>query len=220
MKATIINSLLLAILIYFHETLFEFALNLKLSFTLSMIIPYALEFAAVCALLFSINKNFLKEKNYNVRRMVSLLVLVGGCGIAFAVHPIYDGDFNHTYQEVYFSGNNEDVFQPGLNMVVLPGCPYCYATLDKINKIKKLYPNLKAHLLIVNQDSLAYEDYKESATEGITLGFLPEEVASILKINQFPTLFYKSDKNAKNLIQWTNDGFGSSAWDFVLDNEK
>lgn len=215
----LISISILAGLIYYHKDIVYWCINAKLSFSMSMMLPYSLELAAIVAIVVSINRLFLKNVSHNIRRLVSLAVLLIAGGIAFAMHPIYDGDFNNTYRKIYYSGEYENEFRKGLNMVVLPGCPFCHMRLNEMNKLKELYPALPITVLVVHEDTLALQDYKENSGAGIEVNFLSQDVVRILQIDSYPTIFYKEEVGDKDMKMWDNNGFGSAAWDYVLDEE-
>src|SRR5690554_7261362 len=96
-----------------------------------------------------------------MRRLVSTLILFGASGIAFAVNPIYEGDFNHEYREILLAGENADKFQHGVTMIALPGCPHCYDMLEEMKQVKAIYPALPMYVLMVNNAELAREEYEE-----------------------------------------------------------
>lgn len=223
MKATklIIFALALALAIYFHDSILMLGLKVRLSFTLSKILPYAIEFFFVCLIVFNLYMRILSERALWMRRSVSLVVLIAGCGIAFAAHPIYEGDFNNTYQVVTLSGESGDVFQDGLTMVVLPNCPYCHARLEEMKFVSEIYPELPMYVFVVNNDTLALEDYRKNSNEKIQVEFFPSHLLMNRALNtgQYPTLFYKSSSSENELLRWFNDNFGYSAWDYVLDKK-
>lgn len=210
----------LAVAIFFHNDIFIAGVNMKLSFTLSMILPYVIQFFFIASITFQLYTQLLAEKNMPIRRMFGLLALLGGCGIAFAFNPIYDGDFNHTYREVSLKGSNETVFQKGLTMVAMPGCPHCYARLGEMRKLKEIYPHIEMHVRVINEDTVSVADYQNVAGNDIDVDFFPNSLIQTLQIQGFPTIYYKKISDTPTMFNWDNNGFGSAAWDYVIKQEK
>lgn len=210
----------LIISIAFHKIILTFGVLSGLSFTISMIIPYIIEFFFVASITFQLYSRLLAEKPMLMRRLIGLAALLGGCGIAFAFNPIYDGDFNHEYREITLKGNNESTFKPGLTLVAMPGCPYCYDRLEEMKHIQSIHPNIAMHVLVINEDTLAVEDYQAAAGENIDVGFFPNSLIPIIQIQGYPSLYYTSQSGEQPIINWSNNGFGSAAWDYVIKREK
>ena len=218
----LISILALVAVIYYHNEIVAIGIKLRLSFTLSMILPYIIEFFFICSLLFQMYFRTLSQSSMWIRRIVALVILIGGCGIAFAIHPIYDGDFGSTYNEITLKGNHEDVFKEGLTMIVKPGCPYCHQRFGQLEFMSDIYPQLPINILVINQDTTEVEEYRKMAEDykNIQVDFFPNVLLETLQINAFPTLIYTKDSDSpKKLMKWTNDGFGAGAWDYVLDAE-
>lgn len=217
----IISIIGLAVLIFFHYDVTRIGIDLHLSFTLSKILPYMLEFLAVCMIIYHTYTTYLKKFSYGLSRVLVLAILVATCGVAFYFHPIYQGDFSHTYRKITLKGNGADIFQQGLTMVALPGCPFCHARFEQMKRISAIYPQLPMHVLVIDDDTTEVNDYKRmSKNLNITVGFYPDSFLMRSIINHgFPNLYYKEDADDLTILNWTNDGFGSAAWDYVLDEE-
>ncbi|WP_123776116.1 hypothetical protein [Brumimicrobium aurantiacum] len=220
MIRVLLSIISLAVLIIFHNTINSMGLNLGLSFTFSKILPYMLEFFAVCLLLFNVYRQYLTGVSLTIRRLVSMLILFGGCGAAFAANPIYEGDFSHQYREVFLTGENAKTFEQGLTMVALPGCPFCFQKLDEMKKISALYPSIPMHVFVINNDQAALEAYRERAEGIIEVEMFPDSrlLKSVI-IGGYPNLIYNHDVQDSKLISWSNSGFGSTSWDYILDSE-
>lgn len=210
----------LAALIFLHDSIIALGLKIGLSFTFSKILPYMLQFFAVCMIIFNVYRQYLEGASLSLRRLVSILILFGGSGIAFAFHPIYEGDFSHQYREIRLSGQNADIFQDGLTMIALPGCGFCYEKLEEMKQVKQIYPKLQMHILVINQDELAVEEYRERSEGLLDVALFPK--GTLLRniiTDGYPNLIYKSSGANNVLINWTNSGFGSASWDYVLEGE-
>ena len=215
-----LSVLTLALLIFFHNSIIAFGLNIRLTFTFSRILPYMLEFFAVCLVIYQVYSQYLINTSLAVRRLASILILFGGSGIAFAINPIYEGDFSHKYREISLAGENADTFQHGLTMIALPGCSYCYGKLEEMKFVKKIYPSLPMYVLVIHDDEIALEEYRKHSEGLIEVGLFPE--STLLKtiiVDGYPNLIYKSNEGTSKLINWSNNGFGSASWDFILESE-
>lgn len=212
-----LSVLVLAVVIFFHNTLIAFGLNIRLTFTFSKILPYMLEFFAVCLIIYQVYNQYLINASLVLRRIVSTVILFAGCGIAFAFNPIYEGDFSHQYREVTLAGESDDIFQEGLTMIALPGCKFCFEKLEEMKYVKNIYPEIPMHVLVVNNDEIAVENYRKASDDLFDVDHFPK--SSLLKsiiIDGYPNLIYKSSANTTHLISWSNSGFGSASWDYVL----
>lgn len=216
----VLSTLALATLILLHQSLIFLGLNLGMSFTFSKILPYMLEFFALCFIIYQVYSQYLVQSSFGIRRLMSILILLSGAGIAFAVNPIYEGDFGHQYREIRLAGENANTFQYGLTMIALPGCGFCFEKLEEMKQVKTIYPEIPMHVLIINQDQLAVEEYNERSGGLITVGLFPDSklLRSIIT-DGYPNLIYKSNDNSSAIINWSNSGFGSASWDFILENE-
>ncbi len=215
-----LSVLTLAVLIIFHNSIISFGLSVRLSFTFSKILPYMLEFFAVTLIIFNVYRQYLMGTSLTIRRLVSILILFGGSGIAFAVNPIYEGDFSHQYREIALAGENAGTFKHGLTMIALPGCPFCYEKLEEMKRVSTIYPELPMFVLVINDDSLALESYREASDGMMQVDHFPKStlLKSIIK-DGYPNLIYKSKNESSTLINWSNSGFGSASWDYILEKE-
>src|SRR5690554_1819690 len=216
----VLSVLILALLVFAHNSIIALGLTMRLSFTFSKILPYMFEFFAVCLIIYQVYSQFLMETSLTMRRLVSIFVLFGGCGIAFAVNPIYEGDFSHEYREIRLAGENENTFKHGLTMIALPGCSHCYERLEEMKRVKDIYPALPMSVLVINDDELAVEEYTERSEGLIEVGLFPKStlLRSIIT-DGYPNLIYKDNSDSPQLVNWSNSGFGSASWDFILENE-
>ncbi|MFA5575590.1 MAG: hypothetical protein WC994_11170 [Brumimicrobium sp.] len=214
----IIYIILFALSIFFHSEVSGIGLRMGLSFTLSFVLPYILQFIFVCLILVQVNRLFLKNASTGMRRLVNIGAFVGLCGIAFAFHPIYEGDFDNEYNIVTVSGESEEVFEEGLTMVALPGCKFCFERVGQMNKIKKLFPDVPMHILIVESNETSKNEYREATIEGIEVGDFPPALRMNTALNSgsYPTFFLKSANQPNQLKRWSNSSFGNGAWDMVL----
>lgn len=215
-----ISVLTLAVLVFFHNAIISLGLKVGLSFTFSKILPYMFQFFAVCLIIYQVYSQYLMNTSLTMRRLVSTLILFGASGIAFAVNPIYEGDFNHEYRKILLAGENADTFQHGVTMIALPGCPHCYDMLEEMKQVKAIYPALPMYVLVVNNDELAREEYEERSKGKIEVGLFPKStLLRTIIADGYPNLIYKSNHKSSKIINWTNRGFGSASWDYIMEQE-
>jgi len=215
-----VSVITLAILIFFHEAIISLGLSFRLSFTFSKILPYMLEFFAVCLIIFQVYSQYLMGTSLTTRRLVSIFILFGGSGIAFAIHPIYEGDFSHEYREIMLAGENSETFQHGLTMIAMPGCSHCYARLEEMKQVSRIYPSLPMYVLVINEDVYALEEYRERSEGLFQVDLFPKSTLLKTIIQEgYPNLIYKANDGTSKLNNWSNNGFGSASWDFILESE-
>ena len=218
MLKVILHILLLAVLIVFHQSIEVMGFKAGLPYTLATIIPYMLSFFAVCLIMYQVHTQFLAGRSLGLKRVVSILVLFGGCGIAFWAHPIYEGDFSHKYRNIMLSQRASDFFQPGLTMVVLPGCPYCHERLEELNLVSKTYPSLPIEIQVIHHDTISLDEYRTKSSKNITVSFFPDDhVMSSILHEGYPNFYYKATSDDSKIMNWSNDGFGKAAWDFIFE---
>ena len=209
--------LLFTLAIVFHGQIETASQNVGLSFTLSKMMPYVLQAVFLIILLIESYRHLLDRFSNTLRRVIGLLILAVGGGIAFAVHPISQGDFQHEYKPVYFKGNSLNDLNDGLTMIALPGCPYCYERVEDLNRFVELYPNQEVFIQVVNQDSLALEEYQERTSDAIHVSLVKNEPSVKLLIGErYPSFIFISSGNHQGMI-WNNNGFGVAALDFILE---
>lgn len=212
--------ILFALAIFQHNNLESLGLTIGLNHTYSKLLPYFIEFLLVCFLVFQANKSFLKDKSRGLKKAISLFILVGFCGIAFAFHPIYEGDFTNTYRKMIVSEEKSKVFETGLTMVALPGCEFCLARREELNEFKSYHPTIGVNVIVINNDQLAMEEYKETLSENINVK-LADDLSAIEMVikGSYPAFFYKSSDGTQELIHWNNNEFGVTALDWIIDKE-
>ncbi|MGM0479336.1 MAG: hypothetical protein ACQERC_08935 [Bacteroidota bacterium] len=217
MARTIVTLLVFALLIVLHGTIEKGSQTLGLSFTFSKMLPYMLQAIVLIVLLVEVYRTFLMQLPLALRRVLGLIVIAGGAGIAFAIHPIYEGDFKHEYRPVYFNGNSAQQLEDGLTMIALPGCSYCYERVEDLNRLVELYPSEEVHIQVVNNDSLALQEYRKRAHDRIQVSLARKET-TLTRITgeNYPSFVFIQPDTQKGML-WNNNGFGVAAMDFILD---
>jgi hypothetical protein len=210
--------LILAVIILQHNRVESLGLSIGLNHTYSKLLPYFIEFLLVCLLVFQANKSFLKDKSRGLKKAISVFILVAASGIAFAFHPIYQGDFTNTYRKIIVSGKKAKVFETGLTMLALPGCEFCLARREELNEFKLHHPSVGVNVIIIKNDELALKEYKETLSENINLK-LANDLSAIEMVikGSYPAFFFKSTEGTPELIHWNNNEFGVTAFDWVVE---
>lgn len=209
--------LIFALTILFHGLIETTSQNIGLSFTLSKMMPYVFQGAFLLILFIECYRTLFTRFSNILRRLLGMVILILGGGIAFAIHPIYEGDFQHKYKPVYFKGASAENLESGLTMIALPGCPYCYERVDELNRFVELYPTQEVYIQVVNNDSLALEEYQERADELIHVSLAKNQnTLKSLTGERFPSFIYMKEGTKKGML-WNNNGFGVAAIDFVLE---
>lgn len=217
MTRVITTSVLFILAIVFHGLIETTAQNVGLSFTLSKMMPYVFQAVFLIITLIEAYRNVLERFSHGLRRVIGLLILGLGGGIAFAIHPIYQGDFQHEYKPVYFNGSSSNGLKEGLTMIVLPGCPYCYERVNDLNRFVALNPSANVYIQVINQDSLALEEYQERTSKAIPVSIVENRptIKSIIQ-QRYPSFIFMKDGLKEGMI-WNNNQFGVAAMDFVLE---
>jgi thiol-disulfide isomerase/thioredoxin len=179
--------------------------------------PYVFQAVFLLILFIECYRNIFIRFSNIIRRLLGMAVLIVGGGIAFAIHPIYEGDFKLEYKPVFFTGSSSHQLEDGLTMIVLPGCPYCYERLTDLNRLAELYPSQEIYISVVNNDSLALEEYQESANDLINVSLAKDQNALKSLIGErYPSFIYLKPGTKEGML-WNNNGFGVAAVDFILE---
>lgn len=224
----IVSALALAVVIYYHNEIVTIGLKLRLPFTYSMLLPYVIEFFFVCSLLFQFYFKTLGSNSIGLRRIVALVILFGGCGIAYMANPIQNNDFNNIYRPIKFSNERSNIFEKGFTVVVKPNCNPCIKKLKELKIIKGIYPQFPVHILILNGDENDATDdnsnlivkYRKIIGADVQIHSFPDSpiIKSTMKEN-YPYVFYNTKTPSNKVKQWNNKGFGYPAWDYLLNKE-
>lgn len=205
--------ILFAAFVLLHETIEENGLQLGLSWTFSALVPYIL--VAIAAFLVGYQLSlFFKGKSRPVSRFVFLLSFFASCGIAFWVHPIYEDDFSNNVQHITLKSNDGDIFDHGLTMVALPGCPYCFGRIPLLNKLKSRNPELSLTVLMVKESEETFEVYNRElvGTINVSISKYGNLIAQTTK-GRFPAFFFRTEND--EIMYWDQRDFGNLALDWI-----
>lgn len=209
-------ALILFAFVLIHERFEAISLDIGLSWTFSKIAPYLVQFIAVVMLSASLAQLF--GTNYGKKKLILISSILAFSGIAFALNPIYEGDFNNTYEEL-FAVHMEDEFREGLTMVALPGCPYCFERIETLNRLNQYNGEVPISIIMLDGDSLSMAEYSGLLDDNIAV--IPaqnsKQVSQLVR-GSFPAFIYTS-KESKTLYFWDQIGFGSGALDWLSERD-
>lgn len=191
----------------FFETIF---LNLGFSYTASKLIPYLI----MAIIGFSLVYSFHRKIQHRVKKWLSMTLLcLLPFGTYFAVYPIYQGDFVN----VHFQPKQLDKFPSNLtlNVVVLPGCPYCHESMNFMNQLIKREPKLNIRYIVVAETDNPLLPFRQNLSKQISVVKSTKPKDWIMMVRGgFPCMILS--ENRKIIYAWENDDFGVRAVDDVL----
>jgi glutaredoxin len=147
------------------------------------------------------------------------LLLLAPFGVYFAVNPIYQGDFSQNGKDLKIRNAKTTSIDNGLLVLTIPGCPYCFESVQSLKYLKSRNPELKIQFAVTGTDDKSYlEGYKKEVNGSFDV-VLYEKARTLVSETggQFPT--FVMIKNGKAIYSWTNDEFGVRAKD-KLENWK
>lgn len=182
-------------------------LNLGLSWTVAKIIPYLLSLVIGVLISTFFFRKSARKKKLLFRTLISVIPLI----LYFAVFPIYEGDFsNHPYTPSILK--LDELKGNDLVVISIPGCPYCFESIEKLNLLKKRNPKMKISFLVCTADKKDLKDYKKAISSSISVKKSVEADSLFQIANQgFPT--FVQMRNGKIQRAWSNDSFGVRALD-------
>ncbi len=155
--------------------------------------------------------------------VIGVLIFAACIGGYLAVNIPYINDWTKQGDDVSsvddgkvieeFLRNNSNY--EGLVCLVLPSCPYCVASIPKLEKLTNRSPNVQVLVLVVSKDSTGVGRFRNHVGDTdvrIDLAPQPEEVAK-LSGGRFPTFLYVKD--GKLVHRWSNSQFGYPALDWI-----
>lgn len=205
--------IILGAFVFYHVQIEELSVNLGLSWTFSKMIPYLLEFILV-VLLGTILAQF-----FNGSRVLQKFIMVASVvifsGIAFAIHPIYEGDFaNHPEELVATS----DDIKTGLTMVALPGCPFCLERISTLNALHEQLGDLPITVVMLEGDTIAIGEYIQRLNPGIGISpALNSKLLGELTEGSYPSFFFQN--RGAFVYRWNQVGFGTGALDWLAEQD-
>lgn len=192
----------------------QFFLNMGFSWTVSKVLPYLIAVLLGIILVFLFRKRF--RKNALLKWTIRLTMLVVPFVAYFVYSPIYEGDFANNGEEIARDSSNVELTGKKLVVLSIPGCPYCYESVDRMVLLHKRVPEAAIEYVVCGSaDPKALEWYQEKGGEAITVRFAKNsEAMAALAQHAFPT-FVLLDGDNRPIKRWSNDHFGVSALDEV-----
>jgi thiol-disulfide isomerase/thioredoxin len=185
-----------------------FLLNCGFSWTSSKFIPYLLlvVLGIICGI---------KIKNTLLRPWLKILAIFLCISLPFGTYfyffPIYQPDLiNQSYRPQILP--KIPYKAPTLIVVILPGCPYCEASIDIINQIKAQNPKLHNVYQLVSDDPESQKWFKKVLNKKIEVSYSKQAPLWMLAAEGvFPSYLLFDNKRLK--AAWHNTTFGVRALD-------
>ncbi len=196
--------------------IYDFLLELGLSWTISFIMPkLILHISVISAIIIS------------RKRLLLLTTCILGIGliiIDFYLAPIYLEDYNKKGQEITSDLSNnklkQEIFSSkptynGIICVASISCPFCRTAMSRLKKMKKREPDLDITIVLYTLDTaklLAYQLETQTQEFDYLLAPGQEDIMEITN-GAFPYFIYAKDNQF--IHKWSNNDFGYPAKDWV-----
>ena len=111
-----------------------------------------------------------------------------------------------------------DSYQSHLAIITIPGCIFCYKSLDDLKTIKaRVGSNDKLDFIVCSKDSSTLDWYKEKSNNEINIS-LAQNLSAMAELagGRYPCFAFVL--NSGEIRIWSNDGFGVLAKDWIEDN--
>lgn len=209
---SIINLLCILFFKQIEQNVFDFGS----SWTFSKILPYALLIIFGISLALSIKKNNLIQqiKKTWVRTSLLLFTFPLPFIIGFSFNPIYEGDFSLNGEKISKNLSPLDFQKDGITVIAIPGCKYCFESIEKLKKIKKRRPSISIRFIVCCEEEELLTDYKKEVNGAFPVinSKNPTALANVAK-GFFPS--FVKVKNKTPIYLWSNDQFGVRAIDLI-----
>lgn len=194
-------------------TIEKLFLDTGLSWTMSKILPYV--FSILLGLFFCLllRKRISKRKKI-WRFFANLVLLFLPFVIYFSLSPIYSGDFSNNFSSIKRSKETREVNENSLYVISIPGCPYCFESIEQLKLLKERNPSLKITFKVCTKDQEHLNWYKNEAGDAINVvsSHSPKDMVKLAK-GRFPT--FVLSKKGSDLKTWNNNSFGVRAMDYI-----
>lgn len=150
---------------------------------------------------------------------LAFVILFAPLGIAFALNPIYEGDFSKEGTNVDSKKVYVDFSESDFIVLTIPNCPFCKESTEKMNLLKKRNPELRIKYLVCSFDSRSLHELRLYLNPEIKIELARNlsELVTLCK-GKFPT--YLKVKNTKAVHIWNNSQLGTRALDWIESYEK
>ncbi len=177
------------------------------SWTITKALPYILSIFGGVFLFWIFSK--LKGKIRIIRFFIWMIPFL----IYFTLNPIYQGDFSNEFKIIQTKSLPSKTVKKELIVITIPGCPFCFGSIESLKVLKKRNPSLKINYIVCSSDSSSILEYKKEIGKSFPINYssTPEKWASIAQ-GKFPTFLLVGENQTK---VWSNDGFGVRAKDEI-----
>ena len=210
MKIKLFSIVLLTTLsIVFFGKIELLLINTGFSWTFAKLFPYAL------LILFGIILYLLSRKAIVrkwVKYCVGFVVFVLPFGVGFIFNPIYEGDFSKQGSSMVKNSSPTDFKKDGLMVITIPGCPFCFGSIQKLKLIKKRQPALEIDFVVCTKNKEYINNYLEEI-DGCFPIRMADNSDSLVSTANFRFPSFVLVKNNKPNYVWSNDQFGVRAID-------
>lgn len=195
---------------FFLENLENLLLAINASWTLAKILAYVL-LLLFCLLSAVYLYNLLKPWSKSLRLLMASLLLCGFFAFGFYRHPIYQGDFDNTYQTESVEMQRLD--SANLLVLTIPDCPYCKESIMRMNRLQQRNPDIKITYLVLSREESKLTYYSERLNPKIHLKLI-EATPEFMKLSagKFPSFLVQHKTQTR---VYHNNGLGTRALDFI-----
>lgn len=182
-----------------------------MSWTLEKALPYIL-LIILGVILFVVLRKLIDRSRKGLRILATLIMPLPFF-VYFVFSPIYEGDFNNNYRSE--NGVFTELNSGRLAVLTIPGCPYCYESIEDLKRIKERTGVDTIDFFVVTTQSENLDWYREEAKGQLNIQMIsPESELATLAMGTFPTFLFAEDHN---VTVWDNSGFGVRAKDWIED---
>lgn len=195
-----------------EQTIFDFGHT----WTFSKIFPYTLlVIFGVLLAFFTTKSTFIHKISKKwLKIFVIIIVFVLPFTLGFALNPIYEGDFSLNGEKITKNLSPLDFEKDGITVIAIPGCHFCFESIEKLKKIKKRNPKLSINFVVCCDEKKLLTDYLKEVNGAFTVcnSKNPMELAKMSN-HIFPSFILVKHKQL--VYSWSNDQFGVRAIDFI-----
>jgi len=133
--------------------------------------------------------------------------------IGFAIHPIYQADFNQGRQknaQTYIENETKDE----LMVITIPNCPYCYNSIQTLKTLANKNPKLNINFIVCSTDPNKLETYKNEVAGAFPIK-LSKDMKKLAKTADFSFPAFVLVRDGKPTRKWSNNEFGARAFDQI-----
>lgn len=205
--------------ILFFKQIEQVIFDLGYSWTFSKTFPYVLLiiFGSLLAIYFR-KINFIQQITKKwIKICLTLTIFCLPFSIGFYLHPIYEGDFSLNGEKITKNFSPLDFQKDGITVIAIPGCKFCFESIEKLKKIKRRKPSLSINFIVCCKEKQLLNDYKKEINGAFPVlnSKNPMGLANTAK-RFFPS--FVRVKNSKPIYLWSNDQFGVRAIDLIEKN--